>query len=444
MWGEFYRTDVPMPTDLTDIVQIALSYTLAIAVRRDGSVVVWGNNQHEQCVIPESAHDICEVSIARQHVLARRHDGTVITWGKHRNHPLTEVPAQVQGATQVCAQIACSAALTPDGRVVVWGTNALNHPVLATLPTVTQIAAGVGSLAVLTADQQVIVWGEIWRDQRVPYVMSLDDDERNQAPIMCCVVPADAGQVLHMAFGLMSTDGVLRNGDLIVTAVTDTGCVLVWGLESDVPGLPPYIPAESRLSVGMSGAAATQTEGGVPLWLTNLAPDIFNDVMHIAMDADSLYLVAVHRNGTVAMYNPHDIDEPRVVLDAFTKVSATAVNALGGVIGLRRDGSVVVHQGDADPATMAVPVAAHDIVQVLTVWNTYMALRRDGRVVVWGSSQLGWCDVPADAIDVSQLVGQVHGHMVVVCRDGRVVSWGGQRVTDVARMIQQGLIVRIG
>lgn len=514
MWGEFYRTDVPMPTDLTDIVQIALSYTLAIAVRRDGSVVVWGNNQHEQCVIPESAYDICEVSIGRQHVLARRHDGTVITWGKHRNHPLTEVPTQVQGATQVCAQNACSAALTPDGRVIVWGINSLNHPMLATLPTVTQVATGVGSLAVLTADQQVIVWGEIWRDQRVPHVMSLDDDDvRNQAPIMRCLVPADMGQVTHIAFGLMSTDGVFRNGDLIVTAVTDTGCVLVWGLESETPVLPPDIPAGSRLSVGMHGVAAIQPAGSVQFWLANLESDtrahydaialrndieqigmghvpmvlyrdgtfvsgdvqiadvaqvvqrfitvvrktdgsvlnmeweptvILSDVMHIAMDADSLYLVAVHRDGTVAMYNPHDIDEPRVVLDSLTDVSATAVNALGGVIGLRRDGSVVVHQGDADPATMAVPVAAHDIVQVLTVWNTYMALRRDGRVVVWGSSQLGWCDVPADAIDVSQLVGQVHGHMVVVCRDGRVVSWGGQRVTDVARMIQQGLIMRIG
>ena len=517
MWGEFYRTDVPMPTNLTDIVQIALSYGVAAAVRRDGSVVVWGYDMYDQCQVPAEATNVCEVSIGRQHVLARRHDGTVVTWGKHRNYPLTQVPVQVQGATQVCAQSACSAALTRDGRVVVWGTNALNHPVLSTLPAVQQIAAGVGSLAVLTADQQIVVWGEIWRDQRVPHVISLvDDDVRNQAPIMRCVVPADVGQITHIAFGLMSTDGVFRNGDLLMTAVTDTGCVLVWGLASESPVLPSYIPAGSRLSVGMHGVAAIQPAGNVQFWLANLESDIhayyenyenialrtdivqmgmgyvpmvlyrdgtlvygdeqvadvaqvvpgfmpvvrktdgsvlsmqgehpeviLSDVNHLAIDADSTYMVAVHHDGTVALYNPLDMDEPRVVLEGFSDVRATAVNALGSVIGLRHDGRVVVHQGDADPAIMAVPAEAYDIVQVLTIWNTAMALRRDGRVVAWGTSNRGWGDVPADVRDVTQLVGEVDGHMVVVCRDGHVVSWGGYRVTDVARMIQQGLIMRI-
>ena len=514
MWGEFRRTDVPMPTNLTDVVHIALSYMLAIAVRRDGSVVAWGSNQYAQCVIPASAHDICEVSIGRQHVVARRHDGTIITWGTHRNNKLTEVPVQAHGATQVSAQIACSAALTHDGRVVVWGSNALNHPVLATLPPVAQIATGVGSLAVLTADQQVIVWGEIWRDQRVPHVMSLtDDDVRNQAPIMHCVVPTDVGQITHIAFGLISTDGAFRNGDLLMTAVTDTGCVVVWGLASDSPVLPSYIPTGSRLSVGMHGVAAIQPAGSVQFWLANLEPDIrayydaiaqrtdilqmgmghvplvlyrdgtlvsgdvqvadvvqavqgytpvvrtidgsvmriqdvvssiVSDVTHVAVDDYCTSMVAVHRNGTVAMYDVHDATAPRVVLEGFSDVSATSVNELGGVIGLRHDGRVVVHQGDADPAIMAVPADAHDIVQVLTIWNTAMALRRDGRVVAWGVSRLGWCDVPADVSDVTQLVGEVDGHMVAVCRDGRVVRWGGYRVSDIAQMTQLGHIMHIG
>jgi len=81
---------------------------------------------------------------------------------------------------------------------------------------------------------------------------------------------------------------------------------------------------------------------------------------------------------------------------------------------------------------------------VLTIWNTAMALRRDGRVVAWGVSRLGWCDVPADVSDVTQLVGEVDGHMVAVCRDGRVVRWGGYRVSDIAQMTQLGHIMHIG
>jgi hypothetical protein len=194
--------------------------------------------------------------------------------------------------------------------------------------------------------------------------------------------------------------------------------------------------------VTVGSVLACKTDGT----LVNVAPmnDIridATDVCHLASD-DMMYVATVRRDGTAMLHDVYEDSPTAIALDGFTEIASAAVNQWRSVIGLRHDGGVVVYPGDVDASVCAVPAEATDVADVMTVWNAYFALRRDGRVIAWGQSRLGWCDVPTDLTDVVQLVGPVQGHMVAVRRDGQVVTWGGYLATDVAHMQQRGLITR--
>ena len=511
MWGEFYQSDVPMPTDLTDVCDIALSFGVAMAVRNNGTVVAWGSNFHGQCTIPVEATNICQVSIGRKHVVARRHDGTVITWGKYYSGAMM-MPAHVHDATHVCAHTLNSAALLANGRWAVWGSNALDNGMTTQFPTVTHVALGINSCAVVTPNHELIVWGSIWSNDAIaPVVVASKDSLNTPIPVRRCVVPTDVGQILHVSFGDTIADQAVRDGSMLVLAVTDTGCVVVWGLPATAAQVPTHIPAGSQLIVGKQGWATLLPDGHVRIFLDgDQTPDckaayddmrtqgniahmslrhypvvlyrdgtldcyagrfdqvtqfiqlgtvlackadgtVINveprddtridvtDVCHLSSD-EMMYVAAVRRDGTTVLADVYADPPTTIVLDELTDIISADVNEWRSVIGLRRDGGVVVYQGDADASVCEIPSDANDAVQVMTMWNTYLALRRDGRVIAWGQSRLGWCDVPTGLTDVVQLVGTVQGHMVAVRRDGQVVTWGGYWVTDVAHMQQLDLI----
>jgi alpha-tubulin suppressor-like RCC1 family protein len=70
-----------VPPGLTNVVRIAAGDFHSMAVRADGSVVTWGDNQQGQCTVPEGVTNVVAVSGGGVHSLALKADGTVSAWG---------------------------------------------------------------------------------------------------------------------------------------------------------------------------------------------------------------------------------------------------------------------------------------------------------------------------------------------------------------------------
>ncbi|MHA3771899.1 putative Ig domain-containing protein [Verrucomicrobiota bacterium sgz303538] len=148
------------PEGITGIVAISAGPNYVLALRKDGTPVVWGRAEIVQALaVPESLGRVVAIAAGGAHCLALCSDGTVVAWGDNQ-WKQTEVP-DLGPVTAIAAGEFHSLALQADGSVVAWGRNDVGQ---ATVPDwegrVLQIAAGrFHSVALLENDNRVVAWG---------------------------------------------------------------------------------------------------------------------------------------------------------------------------------------------------------------------------------------------------------------------------------------------
>jgi hypothetical protein len=140
------------------VVAIAAGLAHSVALKDDGSVVVWGNNDEEQLYVPLSAQSgVVAIAAAEEYVMALKNDGSVVGWGAVLAIPST-VPHTV---TAIAGGYGHQVALKTDGSIVVWGNDdqaQLDVPPAAQ-SNVTAIAAGDLHSVILRSDGSVVAWG---------------------------------------------------------------------------------------------------------------------------------------------------------------------------------------------------------------------------------------------------------------------------------------------
>lgn len=137
-------------TDISNIQAIDAGYKYTIALRGDGTIWMWGNNNKGQLgnnlqtdsytpqqVAALSGSVMASIAAGYDHALSVRNDGTVWAWGNNNNGQLGNdtttdslVPVQVSNltmASDVAAGNLYSLALLKDGSVRAWGHNALGE-----------------------------------------------------------------------------------------------------------------------------------------------------------------------------------------------------------------------------------------------------------------------------------------------------------------------------
>jgi alpha-tubulin suppressor-like RCC1 family protein/subtilisin family serine protease len=189
-----YTSSSPLPVqNLKGIVQIAAGYNHSLALKSDGTVWAWGQNEYGELgdgtqikrqtpVQVNSLSNVVAISAGNYFSVALKSDGTVWAWGYNGNGQLGSgntnnslLPIKVKNIANIKAIDAGSAhllALSNDGKVFGWGHGANgqlgNHgyshtnvsPVqIVELQDVTQVSAGGYHSIALKNDESVWAFG---------------------------------------------------------------------------------------------------------------------------------------------------------------------------------------------------------------------------------------------------------------------------------------------
>jgi len=166
---------------LNNVIAIATSHAFSLALRRDGTLVTWGENY-----IPSGLTNIIAIAAKSGSSWVLRRDGTIAKWSSEPSSDDYGKLHEVAGLTNIVA-IAIDPelnytqvyALERDGTVRSWGTESVYKAdaVPTGLSNVIAIAAGPGYALALKRDGTVMGWGYNQRGsatgiptERKPYV----------------------------------------------------------------------------------------------------------------------------------------------------------------------------------------------------------------------------------------------------------------------------------
>jgi alpha-tubulin suppressor-like RCC1 family protein len=260
------RTNTPTPVAVRfDAVNVACTNDHALALARDGSVYAWGRGSSGQLgigplpavsfkstsarVVPDVPYpvrvpdvgEITAISAGAGHSLALRKDGTVLAWGENklgqvgdgtlvnRDRPIV-VPG-VRNAIAIAAAGGFSVAVMADGTAMEWGgtynnpTPRPNPALLTGVRGARSVVAGGNHAAALTQNGEVITWG-----QNAHYETGRGP-KSSQAP----AVVKGLTDVRFLAAGHAQTIAVLGSGQMMTW-----GQVRDWPLDRGGTGLSQF------------------------------------------------------------------------------------------------------------------------------------------------------------------------------------------------------------
>ncbi|MBL9212212.1 MAG: hypothetical protein JNL92_17260 [Opitutaceae bacterium] len=175
-WGNNNFGQITIPAGLTDVIAIAAGGHVSGAVKRDGTVTLWGDGVGGVTTPPAGLTGVRQLAIGggsvgrSYHALALKSDGTVVAWGNNTAGQ-GNIPANLGRVTAIAASDRLSVALLADGTVQRWGVNfAGSLPFPAGLNGITAIATsgGAGHALALRADGTVVGWGVNSSGQATP------------------------------------------------------------------------------------------------------------------------------------------------------------------------------------------------------------------------------------------------------------------------------------
>ena len=184
-WGENY-----VPAGLTNVTGIAAESVYSWVLKSDGTIVGWASDptshQYGRLIPVNNLSNVVAIAVCPGRYSTRgvalKSDGTVGHWGAETDYKDATPPAGLSNVVAIAAGANHSLALIRDGTVIGWGMNSIgeatgvpttNVPVTdpavssgqvtiggQVLSNVISIAAGIGYSMALKGDGTVVTWGE--------------------------------------------------------------------------------------------------------------------------------------------------------------------------------------------------------------------------------------------------------------------------------------------
>jgi len=230
-WGEYNAAQQNLPNNLYDVVAVAAGYEHSVALKRDGTVVSWGNTPPA----PAGLNNVVKIAAGRYGTLALKNDGTLVAWGS-ANFGQLDIPAGLSGVVGMAMGDLHSVAVKQDGTVVVWGRGLdpkLKAP--AGLSDVVAVSASAEHNLALKRDGTVVAWGQSF---------SLG---------------------LQVPTGLSGVVAIAAGSNLDVALKSD-GTVVTWGSADNTMNPPAGLTDVIAIDVDQYHAVALKRDGTLVKW----------------------------------------------------------------------------------------------------------------------------------------------------------------------------------
>lgn len=159
VWGLNNGSLTTPPPGLNDVTAVSAAGNYMMALRRNGSVTFWDSFSQFTPFVPAGLTEVAAIAAGLAHAMVLKRDGTVVDW-RVDDGTLIGVPSGATNVTAIAAGSFHSLALKNDGTVVAWGDNiAGQSTVPAGLDNVIAIAAGSRFSMALRNDGTVVAWG---------------------------------------------------------------------------------------------------------------------------------------------------------------------------------------------------------------------------------------------------------------------------------------------
>ena len=234
-WGNNNYSQINVPGNLSNVTAVAVGNFNSMALKSNGSVVEWGRNDQGQIGGAGGVANGVSIAVGAYHAVAAEANGSVVAWGEN-NYSATTVPSSATNVIAVAAGDYHCVALRSNGTVVAWGAGTVNTPsdytdygqaiVPANATNVVAIAAGSYHSLARTANGTVLAWGA-----------GTTYNPSDLASYGQCIVPAAASNVIAIAAG--TTHSVALRSD---------GSVIAWG---DNTSSQTNVPAAATNIVGI-------------------------------------------------------------------------------------------------------------------------------------------------------------------------------------------------
>jgi len=226
---------------LNGITAISAGEGHAFALKSNGTVIGWGNSTIGAANVPSGLNGVTAISAGRflGHCLALRSNGTVVAWGKN-DYGETTVPANLTGVIAISAGNNFSLALKSNGTVVAWGRNNSGQLTIpAGLTGVIAISAGYSHAIALKSDGSVVAWG------------------------------ANAAGQTTIPSGLTGVTSISAGGSFSLAEKSD-GTVVAWGINNQGQcNVPSDVVSPAKLSAGGVYSLALNANGDGLGWPTS-------------------------------------------------------------------------------------------------------------------------------------------------------------------------------
>jgi len=243
VWGFYVYTNVPVAAQ-SGVMAIASGDHHTVALKTNGEVLAWGDNNYGQTDVPVAAQSgVMAIAAAFSQTVALKSNGTVLAWGRN-GQAQTNVPAALQGKVRAIAAGGLDTGVVKtNGEAVVWGY----YPTLTNVPVaarsgVTAIAITDSSTAVaLKATGTLVVWG-------------FNQEGQTNVPVAA-------------RNGVMA----IAAGNRHIVALKTNGTVVAWGMNQYGQTNVPVAAQSGVIAIGAGDhhSVALKTNGTVVAWGLN-------------------------------------------------------------------------------------------------------------------------------------------------------------------------------
>jgi len=313
-WGSNEAGACDVPAGLTDVVAVAAAFDRTMALRSNGRVVAWGNNNLGQSTVPDSADNPELITGGSEFSMAA--SGTapyqVFAWGNNQygQHNLPQ-PGAGQRYTQLAAGWSHVVGLLADGTMRYaggsWSGHCGNMPAVGNIRQVA--ASNFYTLAVdhnntiHAWEQQVLQSATFWNGRQARVVGAGNDTQ--------AMVTLDGTFLCKGGWNPFTAspceDDILGNfGDITQIAVGLThllvlrsdGTIYAWATLTDDPNLniPSGTGPISQIAAGSNHSVALSAAGRVYCWGSNS-----NGQCNIPADIGKVKRIAAGTDHTIAI-----------------------------------------------------------------------------------------------------------------------------------------------